>query len=209
MTLDDYAHWLRLARSYARVTDDAEDLLQACLLIALEQERLDFSQEQNRRWFTGVLKNRAAMQARSAVRRRTRAARHVDEMVPEQVDVPNPSDQHATTEVHWQLVRTFSPALRKVVALILLGLNRKEICTVLDLTSETLRQRLTAIRKTLRKLPDDLQREALALAYQRRTKRDDDLAIGLIRRALQRSVQRPASLGLHDPDGHLVIFSSR
>ncbi len=95
------------------------------------------------------------------------------------------------------------------MVLILAGLNRDEVCFVLNLSSSTLRQRLTTIRKALKQLPEDLQREALAWAYQRRNERAEDIAFGLIRRSLQRLLQREPGIGTHDPEGHLLIIKSR
>ena len=113
------------------------------------------------------------------------------------------------SKVHAQLLNEFTPAARKVMVLILLGLNRDEICSVLNLSSTAFRQRLSTIRKALKKLPHDLQREALALAYQQKKERAEELAIGLIRRALHRLLQQEPGIGTHDPDGHLLILKSR
>ncbi len=204
MSLDDYYAWRPLARAVSRTIDDADDLLQACLLIAAQQGRLDFSIEQNRQWFTGVLKNQAALRARSAVRRKQREQHAAPATT---VEAPSAEAPEAQAAVYTSLLEALTPATRQVMTLVLLGLNRKEVCAVLDITPVTLRQRLTTLRKALRTLPEDLQREALALAYQRHTERADDLAIGLIRRALLRVLQDGQGLGLHDPDGHLFVIT--
>ncbi len=206
MNLENYHSWLSMARKFSRTGSDAEDLLQDSLLVAFQQDRLDFTTEQNTKWFTGVLKNRAAMMARSESRRKNR-----ENVSAPTVKSSSPSDPEVNSHagVNAQLLTELSPAARKVMALILSGLNRNEVCSALSLSSAALRQRLTAIRKALKKMPEDLQREALALAYQRRTERADDLAFGLIRRALHRLLKQESGIGTHDPDGHLFIIKSR
>ncbi len=206
MNIEDYNNWLAIAGKFSRIPDDAEDLLQESLLIAFEQERLDFTIEQNRKWFTGVLKNRAAMTARSEARRKNREKRAVATLMPSS---PSDPELGSYAEVYRQLLNELTPAARKVMALILSGLNRDEVCSALGLSSTALRQRLTTIRTALKQLPEDLQREALALAYRRRPERAQDLAIGLIRRALHRLLQQESGIGTHDPDGHLLIIKSR
>ncbi len=204
MDLEEYYNWLPLARKFSRTPNDAQDLLQESLLVAFEQERLDFTIEQNRKWFTGVLKNRAAMMARSESRRKNREQ---SSAIQEMLAAHSFPEVGPYAEAHSRLLNEFKPAARRVVALILLGLNREEICSVLNISSVALRQRLTTIRKALKNLPQDLQREALALAYQRRTDRAEDLAFGLIRRALQRLLRHAPGIGMHDPDGHLLVIN--
>jgi RNA polymerase sigma-70 factor (ECF subfamily) len=210
MNLENYYDWLATARKFSRSPNDAEDLLQDSLMIAFRQGRLDFSIEQNRKWFSGILKNQAAMMARSESRRRVRQklAAPTDRSTPPEDPETNPS-----VDAIEQLLSGLTPAAGRVMALVLAGLNRDEVCSVLNLSSAALRQRLTVIRRALKQLPQDLQREALALAYQRRTERAEDLAFGLIRRALHRLLKQPAEtgagVGTHDPDGHLIIIKSR
>ncbi len=180
--------------------------MQDSLLVAFKQDRLDFTMEQNRKWFTGVLKNRAAMMARSESRRKNREK--ISALTAKSSPSSDPEvSSHAGVDV--KPLTELPPAARKVLALILSGLNRDEICSALSLSPSALRQRLTVIRKALKKLPEDLQREALALAYQRRAQGADDLAFGLIRRALHRLLKQESGIGINDPDGHLLIIKSR
>ncbi len=60
------------ARRLARRPDEADDLLQSALLAALESGRTDLASPETRRWLSGVLRNRATFDARSAGRRRKR-----------------------------------------------------------------------------------------------------------------------------------------
>jgi len=72
MTSEQYTDWLAVARRYSRVAPEAEDLLHDALLTAAGADRLDLTDEDNRRWLTGVIRNQAAFRARSAVRQRQR-----------------------------------------------------------------------------------------------------------------------------------------
>ena len=200
MTIAQYHYWLDMARTFSRVSDDAEDLLQESLLIAFREKRIDFDKEDNRRWFTGVLKNRAAMMGRSAVRRRDREA--------QSAAAPPPAASSAGEDAGQllPLLRALPLAARRTMALILAGLDRDEICSVLNLTDTALRQRLTTIRKALRALPDGERDDLLASAGRSPRPAEDELAFGLIRRALLRHLRGDTGVGSHDPDGHLLIF---
>ena len=68
----EYEHWLAAARRVARQQSEAGDLLHDSLMEAMRAGRTNFADESNRRWFAGVLKNRAKMDARSALRRTKR-----------------------------------------------------------------------------------------------------------------------------------------
>ena len=93
-----------------------------------------------------------------------------------------------------------------MLALALHGQTRDEICRTLGLSATAFRQRLVAVRRGLGRLPDELRREALALGYARRHVRADDLALGLVRRALLARLHVAPGLGTHDPDGHLIVL---
>ncbi|MEO0556731.1 MAG: transcriptional regulator [Bacteroidota bacterium] len=200
MTSDQYAEWLAVARRHTRVANEAEDLLHEALIAAAKAGRLDLTEAANRRWLNGVLRRQAAFLARTAVRRRQREEVSVasDELV---------TAPEALVGTWGSLgLETLPRSIRSVLALALHGLRRDEICAVLGISSTAFRQRLVALRKRLGPLPEDLQREALALAYARRQARADDLALGLIRRALFASSRVAPGLGTHDPDGHLFVL---
>lgn len=190
-----YRHWLKIAHRFAPT--EADDLLQTCLLIAVEQQRLDFEDESNRKWFTGVLRNQARMTARSQRRRQQRE---------EQSTRPESHPPTAFASIHDRLLDRLTPATKQVAILALAGLDRDETCHLLALSATAFRQRLTAIRRALRTLPPDLQQEALALAYHRQAQHADSLMLGLIRRALLHWLQHEGELGTHDPDGHLLVI---
>lgn len=219
MDLEVYRKLLGIARRHVRVASEAEDLLQDALTVAVEQGRMDMEQEVNQKWIAGVIRNLAAMQARSAGRKRTRDAAYAEDenkasthVEPADVEVSASADSDARE----QLLQSLTPALRAVAVLILHGLNRDEIRTLLKLSDATFRQRLSAIRRALGPLPEALQQKALAIAYAARAQRSkatEDLPIGLVRRALLHQLNRlnaagnPA-VGTHDPSGHLLVIAS-
>ena len=199
MTLAEYNHWLAVAGKYSRRTDEAGDVLQDALLIAVNKGRLDFSLEENRRWFSGVLRNRAAMIARTEARRRKREGEHATDQ--ETSDMPK--DNGDT-----KFLERFPPAARKLAGLMLHGMTRSEIMFVLSLSETAFRQRLTTIRKVLSGLSPELRAEATALAYYRDAGDASHLEFGLVRRALLQGIRLTSEIGTHDPDGHLLLIRS-
>ena len=185
-----YLTLLRQARRRAGRSSEAEDLLQDALLIALEARRGDLSRPENRRWFAGVVRNRALMDARGAARRRRREA-EFHAMTPE-ADQPG-------TQPH-PLVPDLPPALRTTALLALTGHTRAEIGWLLQLSDVALRKRISEIRRRLGATGYGTDAAALR----------GDLPFGLMRQALLSRVRlnRPA-LGSHDPDGNLFVVSSR
>ena len=78
MDADAYRRLRAEARRHARRAVDADDLVQDALLIALELGRSD-----DPAWLAGVIRNQAAIQARSAIlRRRRETAVAEDEVSP-------------------------------------------------------------------------------------------------------------------------------
>ncbi len=210
MTREDYTTLLRIATRHARVAEEAEDLLQDALVVAMEASRSDFSNESNRKWISGVLRNLATQQARTAVRRKQRDFAYNESKSPE-TDAESPTD--AASQARRQFLDALPPAARKVAVLALHGLHKQEICMLLDVKDTAFRQRLASIRKALGPLGEDLQREVVGLAYASRRQREsnEDLPLGLIRRALMKRLNfviKPGqvSVGTHDPSGHLIIF---
>jgi DNA-directed RNA polymerase specialized sigma24 family protein len=193
MNLDAYRHLRAEARRHARRAADADDLVQDALLIALEQGRSD-----DPAWLAGVIRNQAAMQARSAIRRRRReAAVAEDDVATTQEDSPPSAGA---------LLERLPPAARRVAVLALHGLNAEEIRWVLGINAAAFRQRLTSIRKVMGALPPSQRAEALALAYVRDPARTVDLQFGLIRRALKAALGGTDGIGTHDADGHLIVL---
>ncbi len=192
MDSDDYRRWIVTARRVASRAEEAEDLLQDALLEAVRAGREDLSDPKNRSWFHGVLRNRAAMTARTEGRRRARER----ERTPAETEARDPASP--------TVLDALSPGVRKVATLILHGMNREEIRQALALTATAFRRRLTALRRGIE--TDAMRREMLALAYQRRS---GELEVGLLRRTLVHTLKRTPGVGTHDPDGHLIVIRER
>jgi RNA polymerase sigma factor (sigma-70 family) len=199
MDLEEYRRLRNRARRHTRRREDADDLLQDVLRAALEAGRFDAP------WLEGVMRNQAALTARSAGRRRRReAATGISE---EATSFTEPAT-NAPIDAQALLDR-LPPAARRVAVLALHGLGPEEIRWILGLTLAALRQRLTRIRRQLGELPPALRAEALALADVRDPARSLDLQFGLIRRALKAALLGRAGLGTHDADGHLIVIRGR
>jgi DNA-directed RNA polymerase specialized sigma24 family protein len=176
-----------LARRVARRSDEADDLVQQAVLAALEAGRTDLSAPETRRWLAGVIRNRAAFDARTSARRRRRETAWSDALAPQHT---SPDDAVAAASV-----KHLSPALRVTALLALSGHTRQEIGWLLNLSDEALRQRISQLRKALAGA-DPAAGPAGALAF------------GRIRRALLAPARRAqVFLASHDPDGHLFLVS--
>ena len=126
MDLHAYRRLREEACRHARRAHDADDVVQDALLIALEQQRSD-----DPAWLAGVIRNQAAMQARSAIRRRRReTAVAVDDIAlgPEHGSGQVPRSASA-------LLARLPPAARRVAVLALHGLNAEEIRWVLGINA--------------------------------------------------------------------------
>jgi DNA-directed RNA polymerase specialized sigma24 family protein len=173
-----------LARRASRRPEEADDLVQSALLAALESGRTDISSPDTRRWLAGVIRNRGAFEARTAVRRRNRETRYAAEAAP--------AELHAAADP----VDHLSPALRVTALLALSGHTRQEIGWLLNLSDQALRQRISQLKRALSRTaaPD--------------TGPSGELAFGRIRRALLGPGRRDeAFLASHDPDGHLFVVA--
>jgi DNA-directed RNA polymerase specialized sigma24 family protein len=190
----DYSHWLSVAAHHTRRRDEAADLLQDALLIAIDAGRLDLNDPRNRAWFNGVISKQAAMTARSAARRKIRDAAHR----PGTSELRSSTDRDALLAMIRQLPRS----ARIVATLALHGMKREEIAYVLDLSPTALRQRLTTIRRAWKNVSADVCSDGSITTD---TTIGQDLELGLLRRSLLAIVQQRSGLGFHDPDGHLII----
>jgi DNA-directed RNA polymerase specialized sigma24 family protein len=190
----DYQHWLTVARRHSRRASDAPDLLQDSLIDALRVGRTDFSNEATKRWFAGVIRNRAAMQARGEGRRKRREATVAGRVPSTTPPQPVPADL---------FVESLPPSARRVAVLVIAGLNRDEIVAALKIAPTAFRQRLATIRRTWTKLPAS-QRDQLSIDAPNHV---NGIDLGLLRQALLANVRRLGGIGTHDPDGHLIVLS--
>jgi RNA polymerase sigma-70 factor (ECF subfamily) len=198
---NEYNHWLAVAARFARRRGEAEDLLHDSLLAAVQARRTNLDDPQTRAWFAGLVRNKAAMTARTAGRRRKREAA----VLPPAEEPPPQPALAAADEGTYQAIRSLPASARIVAILALHGLTRQEIAYVLDLAPEALRQRLTTLRKRWCALSEDAREDALDRAQRQRTV-GQELECGLIRRALLAFLREQPGVGTHDPDGHLIIF---
>lgn len=190
----DYQHWLTVASRHARRASDAADLLQDSILEALRAERTDFSTDSTKRWFAGVIRNRAAMQARGSGRRKRRETIVATRDRPTATSTPIPSAS---------FVESLPASARRVAVFVVAGLNREEIIAALKIAPTAFRQRLTTIRRAWLKLPKP-ERDRLLIDAPIHT---NGIDLGLLRRALLENVRRLGGVGTHDPDGHLIVLS--
>ncbi|RYD96638.1 MAG: transcriptional regulator [Sphingomonadales bacterium] len=177
-----------LARRVSRRAEEADDLVQHALLTALEAGRTNLASPETHRWLAGVIRNRAAFDARTAARRRKRETgwSEAQPALAIRAETPAPELAH------------LSPALRVTALLALSGHTRQEIGWLLNLSDTALRQRISQLKRALDTAPETGPANSLI----------GPLAFGRIRRALLGPTRRPeAFLASHDPDGHLFVVS--
>lgn len=193
MDRQTYLRLLRAARRRTRRAGEEDDLLQTALLAAVEAQRVDMTLGENGRWLSGVLRNHALREARSAIRRRQRDTGYAAAAAVQDTETP----------AEWRgFVATLPPALRTTALLVVTGHTKAEIAWLLRLSETAFRKRISEIgqrwrRSGQRALPGDVALRG-------------ELAFGLLRQALIRRVWSDgAALGTHDPDGHLIVVSSQ
>ena len=183
-----YREILRTARRFARSEDEARDLVQDALIIALARGFDDWSAPGHRRWLRGVVRRHAAFVVRGQARRRRR------EQLPE-----GASGSGASRWV-WQadFLASLPRSLRVVAALASADLCAAEIQWLLGLTNTALRQRLTALRRAVR-----AEAEPPTL-----TASGPQLSFAGPRAQLLAGLRRQGGRVLltHDPDGHAILL---
>lgn len=168
---------------------EAEDVVQEALISAIAAGRDDIEAPDNARWLTGVVRNRARMEARTARRRKGRETAWQATRAPEtKVKDTKPDD----------IMTGLPPALRTLAALVLTGHNRREIAYLLRLPDTALRQRIAALKRHLAAKGFAAPEELTGLNL--------DLAYGRIRDCLLPALIRHGGVfASHDPDGHLFV----
>jgi DNA-directed RNA polymerase specialized sigma24 family protein len=185
-----YRDLLRLARRHSRRADEAEDLLHDALLDAVAVGRADLADTSNRRWLSGVIRNRAAFAARTAARRVRR------EMLWQR---ERPADDTSVPPDIPELLRELPRSLKTVAVLAFSGHSRREIAYLLSLTDTALRQRLSALKRRLGARGVGMPAQTPGLGF--------ELSYGRIRDALlAKLVNEGGVFASHDPDGHLLVF---
>lgn len=187
-----YAELLQYASKVTFQSHEAEDLLQTALLAAIEAGRADLTCVNNRKWLIGAIRNQSAFYARSAARRQKREASvaYLSDMETESAV--------ATTD----FVNTLPSSLKTTALLALTGHTKAEIAWLLQIADSALRQRIVQIKKRWRLYDGRHVLELGGLSA--------DLPFGRIRKSLMTLPLRDsATLGSHDPDGHLFMVSSQ
>lgn len=182
-----YHDLLRTARRLARSAEEARDLVQDVLVIALSRGLEDWPSPQRRPWLRGVVRKRAAFLARSQLRRRRREA---------QAELAEP----LVTGWAWQarFLASLPRSLRAVAALASADLCAAEIRWLLGLSSTALRQRLSELRRAVRAEAEAPTVPAAA----------PPLPFGAHRASLLAVLRRQGApaLATHDPDGHAILL---
>lgn len=188
----------RLARRHARGADDADDLLQEALILALQKGRLPGRDLEP--WLAGTIRNLASTARRGAVRRVRREAAFADLAAAIDDTAEDRAAAAGRSGVPLAFVETLPGSLRLVALLAGAGATRAEIAHITGAGDAALRQRLSALRARWR-LFRDAGGEAAGTAPVL------PLPFGAIRRALLPVARRPGvALASHDPDGHLLAF---
>lgn len=182
-----YGDLLRTARRFARSADEAHDLVQDTLVIALARGFNDWAAAARRPWLRGVIRKRAAFVARGEARQRRR------EGIP---------DGGGPREGPWvwqpQFLDSLPRSLRLVARLASADLCAAEVRALLGLSDTALRQRLSALRSAVRAederptLPGPEPRDGF----------------GALRAQLLDAARRKTGtlLATHDPDGHAILL---
>jgi DNA-directed RNA polymerase specialized sigma24 family protein len=179
----------RMALRYAVTPDEADDLFQDVLLVAVEQRRR-WDETGCLAWAGGVFRRRASFIARTEGRRRRREAAYEADRVPA-------SDRERRMPPHF--IESLPPSLRTVALLANLGLGRPEIASVLGIPDTALRQRISGLRRAWRDSDVDPERREIPLGSPH--------PLAIHRRALRNGLARlpGGRLAFADPDGHPIF----
>jgi DNA-directed RNA polymerase specialized sigma24 family protein len=182
-----YRDILRTARRCTRSVEEARDLAQDVLVIALGRGFDDWPSPVRRAWLRGVVRKRAASLVRSQTRRRRRER------------LPDVAASSAGMWV-WQprFIASLPHSLRAVATLASADLCAAEIRWLLGLSDTALRSRLSALRRAVRAEPELPTLPAP----------EPQLSFGPHRPQLLASLrrQRGQALATHDPDGHPILL---
>jgi RNA polymerase sigma-70 factor (ECF subfamily) len=183
-----YRELLRMARRLAPSDDEARDLVQDAVMIALARGFDDWSAPGHRGWLRGVMRKRAAFVARGRQRRRRRE---------QLADGPSRSGASRWT---WQadFLAALPRSLRAVATLASADLCAAEIRWLLGLSDTALRQRLTALRRAVGAESEPPTQAAA----------EPQGAFGGLRAPMLASLrrQRGRVAATHDPDGHVILL---
>lgn len=185
-----YRDILQLARRFVFSAEDARDLAQDALLIALDRGFDDWSSSARRPWLSGVLRKRAAFIARSDQRRRQREL------------VPGHPTLFRGARWSWQprFLDSLPPSLRVLASLASADLCATEIRWLLELSDAALRKRLSELRRAVRAAPE----------LPTRPSPEPLISLGMRRGPLLTALKRLRGrvIATHDPDGHPILLGN-
>jgi RNA polymerase sigma-70 factor (ECF subfamily) len=183
-----YRDIVRLARRFAPTEDEARDLAQDALMVALDRGFADWASPARRPWLCGVLRKRAAFVARTDSRRIRR-----ERAVPATIG-------DAAVALTWRpgFLTALPPSLRVVATLASADMSAAEMRWLLRLTPTALRTRLCALRRAVcaEDEPPTLPRGRphYSLGPHRPV-----LLAGL-------KITKLPMVAMQDPDGHAIFF---
>ncbi|HEY0715647.1 MAG TPA: transcriptional regulator [Polyangia bacterium] len=181
-----YRDILRIARRCGASADEAHDLAQDVVVIALANGIADWSSPGRRSWLHGVLRKRAAFVVRGDKRRRRR------ERLPD-----GPGEAGDAWGWRPEFLASLPHSLRAVAALASADLCAAEIRWLLGISDTALRQRLSALRRAVRAQAESPTLPAPAPP-----------TFGIHRSRLLADLRRQpgAALATQDPDGHPIFL---
>lgn len=182
-----YRDLLRTARRFSRSGDEARDLVQDVLTIALARGFLDWPSPGRRAWLRGVVRKRAAFVARGLSRQRRR------EGLWEAV-----GQGQGTWSWQPRFLAALPRSLRVVALLASADLCAAEIRWLLGLSEAALRKRLSELRCAVRAEAEAPTLPAPEPAFFLGGHRAQLLSV--LRR------HRSPAVATHDPDGHAILL---
>lgn len=206
---------LRATRRLTQAHAAAEDLVQQAMLESLERDAEHWSDAQRAAWLRGVVRRRAAFDARTERRRREREAQWCAVLSGGALlsgDAAISGDADGTSERwssadEWQWAPSFLERLpasvRQVATLVAADLTSAEIRWILGIADTALRQRFRVLRQQIGAWPSQSE-----LPIRRAVSRQ---AIGAERVALVRLLRSrgDCAFALTDPDGHLLVVGPK
>ncbi|HEX6244667.1 MAG TPA: hypothetical protein VFZ61_27300, partial [Polyangiales bacterium] len=132
---ETYRDLLRTAHRVTRSPDEARELVQDALLIALSRGIDDWCSPERRAWLAGVVRKRAAFLARGHARRRRREAA-----------LERAVDPQGAWRWQPRFLASLPRSLRAVATLASADLCAAEIRWLLGLSDTALRKRLSSLR---------------------------------------------------------------
>lgn len=185
---DTYRDVLSTARRWAGSEQDARDLAQDVLVIALGRGVRDWSTPERRAWLRGVVRKHAAFVARGEARRQRR------ERLVESVAL----EEKAAWVWEPKFLASLPRSLRAVAQLVSADLCAAEVRWLLELTDTALRQRLSGLRRALR---DREEAPTLPAPYPPKS-------FGAHRAKVLEQLRRRGgrAIATQDPDGHVLFL---